>query len=143
MTVFSVFRISVVAPIVLSGIGVAYAILAEDSFSQDWQDILAWNGDGGIFSDDLSTASISNWIILGCVGFAALVALLNQVLLFFYWKPSRAIYLVTCILLYPAMLFMGLTVFTPVEYVLYEIAAFISGMTLALAYYSPVAERFK
>ena len=143
MNVFTVFRLSVVAPIVLSGIAVAYAILAEASFFQNWQDILAWNGDGGIFPDDPSTASIPTWIIIGCIGLTVVVALVNHVLLFFYWKPSRAIYFVTCILLYPSMLFMGLSIFTPVEYVLYEVAAFISGITLALAYYSPVAERFK
>jgi len=41
------------------------------------------------------------------------------------------------------MLLFGLTILTPIEYVLYEISAFLSGVTLALAYYSPVAERFK
>ena len=143
MNVFTVFRTSLVAPVVLSAIGIAYALLAETSFSQDWQDILAWNGDGGIFSDDFSTTPVWSWIIIGSLGLGTLVALLNQILLFFYWKPSRTIYLVTCILLYPIMLFMGLGIFTPVEYVLYEISTFISGITLALVYYSPVAERFK
>jgi hypothetical protein len=126
-----------------SVVGAAYAILAESSFSQDWQDILAWNGDGGIFPDDLSTAPAWTWIVIGIIGLAAVVALVNQVLLFFYWKPSRLIYFVSCVLLYPAMLFMGLWIFTPFEYVMYEMAAFISGITLALLYYSPVAERFK
>jgi hypothetical protein len=143
MNIFSVFRLSVVAPIVLSGIGVSYAILAEASFSQDWRDILAWSGDGGIIPDDLGTAPVWTWILIGFFGLAAVVALVNQVLLFFYWKPSRTIYLATCILLSPAMLFMGLSILTPIEYMLYEVSTFISGITLALAYYSPVAERFK
>ena len=52
------------------------------------------------------------------------------------------IFLITSILLYPAMLLFGLSILTPVEYVLYEIAAFASGVSLALAFYSPVAKRF-
>lgn len=143
MKVFFLFRLSIIAPVALSGIGIAYAILAESSFSQDWQDIITWNGDGGIFPDDLSTATAWTWVIIGVICLTAIIALLNQILLFFYWKPSRTIFLFSCILLYPAMLLFGLSILTPVEYVLYEISAFLSGVTLALAYYSPVAERFK
>ena len=143
MNAIFLFRLSVVAPVALTGIGIAYAILAEPSFSQDWQDIIAWNGDGSIFPDDLRTATAWTWVIIGVICLAATISLLNQIFLFFFWKPSRTIFLASCILLYPAMLLFGLTILTPVEYFLYEIAAFLSGVTLALAYYSPVAERFK
>lgn len=143
MNAFLLFRVSVIAPLILSGAGVAYALLAEASFSRDWQDVIAWNGDGDVFPDDPATASVWTWIFIGFFGLAAVVALVNQVLLFFYWKPSRTIYLASCILFYPALLFMGLSILTPVEYMLFELSAFVSGITLALVYYSPVAERFK
>ncbi len=142
MNVFFLFRLSVVAPVALTLGGVAYSILAESSFSSEWGDILAWNGDGGMLPDDLGTASGWTWMVIGLLGLAALAALVNQVLLFFYWKLSREIYLASCVLLYPSTMFFGLSVLTPVEYMLYEISAFLSGVTLALAYYSPVAERF-
>ncbi|MEM9479188.1 MAG: hypothetical protein AAGA58_05930 [Verrucomicrobiota bacterium] len=143
MNVFTLFRVSVVAPILLSGMGVAYATFSQASFSQDWQDILAWNGDGGILPDDLSTAPVWVWIVIWFFGLCALVVFVNQILLFFYFKPSRTIYLVSCVLFYPSMLLWGLSILTPMEYVMYEVSAFISGITLALVYYSPVAERFK
>lgn len=143
MNVFSLFRISVVAPIVLIGIGIAYAILAESSFSQEWRDIIAWNGYGGIFFDDLNTASIWRWIAIGSIGLVALIRLINQFLLFFYWKPSRIIFSISCIIFYPTLLICGLSVLNPIEYFLYEVSTFLSGITLALAYYSPVARRFR
>jgi hypothetical protein len=115
---------------------------AHDSFSQDWQDLMAWNGDGGSLPDDLTLAPPHIWLLIGAIGLTALIALVNQVLLFFYWKPSRTIFLVSCALLYPLMLLLGLTIITPVEYLLYELSALFTGISLALAYYSPVANRF-
>lgn len=142
MSPFTLFRISIIAPVVLWIAGVAYSVLAESSFSQDWKDVLAWNGNGGMIPNSLSDVSIAEWAFILSVGLTAVVAVLNQILLFFYWKPSRVIYLVTSILFYPTILLCGLTVFTPVEYMLYDLATFISGVSLALAFYSPVAQRF-
>lgn len=143
MNAIALFRLSIIAPFALTGIGAAYAIVAMSTFPQDWQDIMEWNGDGGIFPRDISTASAWTWVIIGFIALAAILALVNQILLIFYWKPSRLIYMCSCILFYPMMLLFGLSILTPVEYVVYEIAAFFSGITLALAYYSSVAERFK
>lgn len=143
MNVFHVFRFSVVAPMVLTGIGVAYAIVAESTLPGNWQDILTWNGDGGIFQNDPSTTPLLHWVVIGFIALVAVITLLNQILLFFYWKPSRIIYLASCVGFYPMMLLSGLIILTPLESMLYELSAFISGITLALAFYSPVAERFK
>jgi hypothetical protein len=143
MNVFLLFRLSIILPLILSGAGVIYAFTARESFSQDWQDLMAWHGDGGILPDNLSTTPLSIWIVIGAFGVVTLVALINQVLLFFYWKPSRIIFLASCILLYPTALLLGLTVLTPVESLLYELSTLITGITLALAFYSPVAERFR
>ena len=142
MNAFTLFRISVVAPLLLSLAGVVYAFFAEATFSQDWKDIFAWNGDGGLIPHSLEDASIGTWIFVLTVGTVALVAFLNQILLFFYWRRSRLIFVITSAFLYPAMLFLGLSILTPVEYVLYELSAFFSGISMALAYYSPVALRF-
>jgi hypothetical protein len=142
MSPFALFRISVIAPIVLSIAGTAYAFLAESSFSQDWKDVLAWNGNGEMISHSLGDASAAEWAFMLFAGVIIVVAVVNQILFFFYWKHSRVIFLITWILSYPAILLCGLNVFTPVEYMLYDLAAFISGVSLALAFYSPVARRF-
>ena len=142
MNLFLLFRLSIVLPVILSGAGIVYTMTAHDLFSQDWQDLMAWNGNGGILPDDLSLAPPQVWLIIGAIGSTAAIALVNQVLLFFYWKPSRTIFLVSCALLYPAMLLLGLTILTPVEYLLFELSALFTGVTLALVYYTPVANRF-
>jgi hypothetical protein len=77
---YSLFRLSVVAPIVLSRVAVIYSILEQGSFSQDWQDILAWNGDEGFYPVDPSTAPLWTWFIIGVLELAAVVAVVNQVL---------------------------------------------------------------
>jgi hypothetical protein len=143
MNPFLLFRLAVVLPLILSGAGVIYALAAQELFSQDWQDLIAWNGDGGILPDDWSGTPLTIWLVIGAFGLISLIALVNQALLFFYWKPSRTIFLVSWVLLYPATLLLGLTILTPVENLLYELSALMTGVTLALAYYSPVAERFR
>lgn len=143
VNVFTLFRISVVTPIVLSVLGVAYSFLAEPSFSENWKNLIEWSGDGSVFPEDASATSPWIWLLIGFLGLLAIVTLINQVFLFFYWKPSRGIYLAGCILSYLSTLLFGLNVLPPVEYLLYEVATFVSGITLALAYFSPVAERFK
>jgi len=142
MNAFTFFRLSVVGSVVLSLVAVVYSFAAEGTFSQDWRDLMEWNGDGGIFPDDLEEATVWTWIAWGALLVLAFVSLVNQVLLFFYWGPSRLIYLISCIVIYPTTLAFGLSILTPVESMLYELAAFLSGATLALAYYSPVAGHF-
>ncbi|MFY8215025.1 MAG: hypothetical protein ACOVMP_00315 [Chthoniobacterales bacterium] len=139
---FALFRFCVVAPLVLIAGSVAYSIFAEATFSQQWRDILTWNGDGAMI--DLNTEVWSAGVIVfaALCGLVMLLALINQVLFFFYWRPSRRLYLLLCFISYPMAFFFGLTILTPVEYVLLETATFLSGMSLALAYYSPVAARF-
>lgn len=143
VNVFTLFRISVVTPLVLSVLGVAYSFLAEPFFPENWKNLIEWSGDGSVFPDDARAASPWIWLLFGLLALLAIALLINQVLLFFYWKPSRGIYLAGCILSYLSTLLFGLNILPPVEYLLYEVATFLSGITLALAYFSPVAERFK
>lgn len=142
MSPFILFRLSVVVPFILTVAAVIYAFWAEASFSQEWKDIFAWNGDGGMIPYSMDDASIATWIFVLTLSLTAIVAMLNQILFFFCWKPSRMIFLITNILMYPAILLLGLSVLAPVEYMLYQLSAFISGISLALAFYSPVAQRF-
>ncbi len=90
----------------------------------------------------MDDASVGTWFFIVTVGVTALVGMLNQIALFFYWKPSRMIFLFTCLPLYLSTLLFGLSVLSPLEYLLYELSAFISGISVALAFYSPVAQKF-
>ena len=143
MNPFLIFRLSVVAPVPLYLAGVIYASSAEPSFSQSWRDLIAWNGDGGMLPNDFTDASVMSWAFMILVAVMALITLVNQVLFYFYWRHSRIIYLISFMTSFLATLLLGVSITTPVENVLNEIATFLSGIALALAYFSPVAERFR
>ena len=143
MNAFLIFRLSVVAPIPLCLASAIYASWAEPSFSQNWRDLIAWNGDGGMLPNDFTDASVMTWAFMSLVAVMVLITLVNQVLFYFYWRHSRIIYLISFMTMYPVILFLGISITTPVENVLYDLATFVSGMALALAYFSPVAERFR
>jgi len=142
MNPFALFRFCVVAPLVLTAASVAYSIFAEATFSEQWRDILTWNGHGSVVDLDVESPSIGVIAFAVVLAMIALLALLNQVLLFFYWGPSRLFYLIGCVAFFPTALLWGLTILTPVEYLLLELSTFFTGMTLALAFYGPVAARF-
>jgi hypothetical protein len=143
MNPFVLFRLSVVAPVPLCIAGVVYASWSYSSFSQNWRDLIAWNGDGGMLPNYFTDASVMTWAFMALVAVMALITLVNQVLFYFYWRYSRVIYLISFITSFPATLLLGLSITTPVENVLNQMATFMSGMALALAYFSPVAERFR
>lgn len=142
MNPITLFRASVIAAPVIAVLAFAYTLAAPSSFSQDWQDILAWSGNGSILSkgEEIVTTDIVI-MILGVI--LLIVAVGNQIALFFYWKPSRLLFFILTILGFVVTPFLGLTVSPPLETLGYELAAFISGITLAMAYFSPVSEKFK
>lgn len=142
MNPYIAFRTSVVAAPLIDALAVIYMMSATPSFTQDWQDLLAWSGDGGILTDEEELAPKDIVMIIVILVYA-LIALGNQIALFFYWKPSRTIYIILTILGLLATPFLGLTVAPPLEMLGHELSLYISGATLALAYFSPVSERFK
>ena len=76
------------------------------------------------------------------VGFAFL-AIANQVALFFFWAPSRHIYLILCLVAFAIIPLLGLVVQPPLESLAYDLSLFLSGIILALCYFSPLSQRFK
>ena len=93
MNVFLLFRLSILAPPLLSLAAVGYALLVERSLSAEWRDLMTWNGDGTFLPGDKAAGSTLgwalHWALVAAVGLTAIGALVNQVLLFFYWKPAR------------------------------------------------------
>ncbi len=139
-----VFRWSLVlSPAAAIAAGI-YSFVAASRFPQDWQDLLAWNGDGWWLpiseSDEISTREL---LIAGALLAFGLAALANQIAMFFFWSPSRHIYLVLCIIGFGLTPGLGLTVQPPLETLGYELSAFIGGVTLAMAYLPPVSDRFR
>lgn len=132
-----------IAPI-LAIIAVIYTELAQDEFSQDWKDLLSWSGDGGLFSMSESESMSANAMIgiVFCL-ILLVVGIANQIAMFFFWRLSRHIFAILCLLGFVATLSLGLLVSPPIESFLMELSLFISGVTLALCYFSdPVVHRF-
>jgi hypothetical protein len=140
MNMTLVFRTAVVLSPLLAVAAIAYQELAGNTFSQEWRDLIAWDGYGGLFfGEEDGELMTPTFLIL--VGFVLLL-LVNQVALFFYWGPSRWIYLsciVIAFLIYP---FVGITVLTPIASSFYYLSMVLDGLILALAFYSPIAEKF-
>src|SRR5688572_14491873 len=98
MSPIAVFRCSLVLSPAAAAAGAVYALAAASRFSQDWQDLLAWNGDGSWLPLDESQ-EIGGVLLLLAGAFAALVAAVaNQVAMFFFWPPSRHIYALLCVI---------------------------------------------
>ena len=106
---------SVVAPVPLYIAGAVYASWSESSFSQNWRDLIAWNGDGGMLPNDFTDASAMTWAFMLLVAVMSLIILVNQVLFYFYWRYSRVIYLISFMTSFLATWFLGLSITTPVK----------------------------
>ncbi len=143
MSPISVFRWSLVLSPAVGIAGMVYTHLAFSHFSQDWQDLIAWSGNGSWLPDEASEEidGVTLLMVGGLLSFA-LAAVANQIAMYFFWPPSRHIYSLFCVIGYPLTLGLGLTVLPPVEMLSYELSAFIAGVTLAMAYLPPVADRF-
>lgn len=138
-----IFRMTVVAAPLLVLLGVAYTTLATPHFSREWQELIAQAGNGSIVpaeEEDMTSGSL--FLVFQVFGFV-LAAMVNQVALFFFWGPSRHIYAICMVISFAMVPLFGLVVQPPIESLLYEISLFLSGITLALAYASPVAGRFR
>jgi len=147
MKPLTIYRLSLVIAPLLAILGVIYTEIAQDGFSQDWRDLLSWSGDGGVFNVvyDESGEIIDSNEILTIVTFVILFVMggINQIAMFFFWKPSRHIFSILCVFGFVATPCLGLLVSPPIENLLMELSLFISGVTLALCYFSdPIVNRF-
>ena len=137
------FRASVVLGPLLAVAGTVYNVIMGERIPPDWQEALKFSGHGGIIppgEEDLTAReALLVWLLMGVLA----LGLVNQIALFFYWWASRHVYLFFYVFAVFSLLFFGLSVQLPAEAVLYEFSAVLSGMTISLAYYSPVAARFR
>lgn len=142
MSSLQVFRSVVAASFLTLLAAVIYSSWAESGFSQEWREVMAWNGNGGVLPNNIHTLSPIEGAIVVIMALTMIVTLVNEVLFFFCWRYSRTIYLWTCLMDIGFTLFIGLSIMTPIEGALYQASTFLSGVALALAYCSPVSQFF-
>ncbi len=137
-----VFRSVVAGSFLTCVVAAIYSSWAESGFSQDWRDVLEWNGNGGIIPDNSDDLSATGWVFVVALMLWGLVTVVNEVLFFFCWRYSLTIYLWTSLMGIGFTLFFGLSIMSPIEGTLLQASIFLSGIALTLAYCSPIAERF-
>jgi hypothetical protein len=72
----------------------------------------------------------------------AALALISSIGLLFLWRPARLLYTLSLALAYPMVLLMEPTIYTGLTEFLSELASLLSGVILALLYFSPLKTRF-
>lgn len=140
----TLFRTIVVLHPLLVAAVIAYQLFATPRVSEDWRNILAWNGDGGWlgsdFGEHLSPVAATGLLIL--VIMLLVASLIIQVGLFYFRAWARAGFLVLTVALYFITPFLGLAIYLPVEALLYEMVSVLDGFIIATAYFSPLRREF-
>jgi hypothetical protein len=144
MSPVTVFRCTLVLSPAVALLGAAASALATSTYSQDWQDLFAWSGDGAwLLGDDSENMGVGDLLTVGALAMLCLAAIANQIAMFFFWPPSRLCYCLLGATGFGLTLGLGLTVQPPWETLGYELSASLAGITLAMAYLPPVADKFK
>ena len=145
MTLITLFRVLVVAAPVLATLGIAANYFGAAHVSQDWRDILAWSGDSAWIPDPSSiwqTQRLLAILVILLYVVIVVAALVAQVGLFLFWRFARPLALILAVLGEALVLGFGLSIFLPLEQMLYDLCLLSEGAILALAYFSPLHERF-
>jgi len=145
MSASTVFRMSVVLSPLLAIAGVLYFLTTSPHLSTEWQTLLEWSGDGAmIFLNEVpENPSPIDITIASAFALILIAIVINQIALFFYRSWARTVYLWANIAGFALTPFLGLSIALPLETLFTEMSIFVSGITLALAYFSPVAEKFR
>lgn len=148
MNTQTLFRALVLASLFTSIAAMVVDYTAPNHASSDWKAVLEWDGDGGFHEhvpDELPTSWIAR-ILLGTSIFIAIAFTLfifvSQIGLLFFWKFSRPGFLVGSVFWLALNPFGGLYVAIPLEATLYQFVGLCEGAILAMAYFSPLSERF-
>ena len=144
MPLRTLFRVIVVLYPVLVAAAIAYQQLSEPYLSEDWRNILAWNGDGGWapsdFAEGLTSASAIGWGILIITFVVVLFAV--QVGLFCFRRWARTGFVALTLLLVVTVPFLGLSIYLPLDAAITELISISDGLIIALAYFSPLRREF-
>jgi hypothetical protein len=128
--------------------GIAVWLATKDRVSQDWQDLLGWDGHGGVLGlVPTEPESLAGWAglltFLALLGILAVLEIYCVVGLFRYRRTARRLFAWLTVLWLALSPAFGLTVTLPWEEPFYALTWITSGAILALAYLSPLRRRFR
>lgn len=140
----TVFRLLVVAELVVPLIAVGYESAVFSSLHEDEQTVMQWSGHGSIIPDTTGeeSAGIPPFIGIGVIALC-LAVLAAQVGLFFFRSWARTWWTIMHAVIMPVTLLTGWTISLPFSQLCHDVSMMISGAMLALCYASPLASVFR
>jgi len=145
MKLTTLFRASLIASFLIGILSVASMFLTVPLLPPELQSYLE-NEDAILsLTENLSPAVLKSMLVaaIGIV-LAILIGTVTITVGLYFWRRwARSLYLITTILFLLSSIFLGPVVLSgPTEF-LYGIGYMLTGFILALAYFSPVAEKFR
>lgn len=128
------FRVVLASSVAAGIIGIIIMMLSEASLPFELQRYVSQQAAGPMSARDL--AAIVIWVP------AMVVTLIAAIGMFLFWRPARVLALIGTVLALVALPFSEPFVATGLATLFNEGSSILWGMVLALAYWSPVAQRF-
>ena len=128
------FRVVLVSSVVAGIVGIIVMTLSEASLPFELQRYVSRQSAGPLSARDIVALVI--WAP------AMVVSLIAAVGMFFFWRPGRVLALIGTLLALAALPFSEPFVATGLATLFNEGSSILWGMVLALAYWSPLAQRF-
>lgn len=129
------FRIIIVVSLLIAVVGGVYEHI--------WPDPIADQVFDYIIELEPELEGSSLIIVATLALIAGIMAVVSYVGLLLFKSWARHVYLAVFVVVFALYPFMGVTVYSGVGQIFYDLSMVLSGVVLALAYYSPVAEYYE
>ena len=128
------FRVILASSVAAGIVGIIVTVLSEASLPFELQSYASRQSDGPFSGQDILALII--WVP------AMVISLIAAIGMFFFWRPARVLALIGTLLALVALPFSEPFVATGLATLFNEGSSILWGMALALAYWSPLAQRF-
>ena len=128
------FRVILASSVAAGIVGIIVSMLSEASLPFELQSYASRQSDGPFSGQDILALII--WVP------AMVISLIAAIGMFFFWRPARVLALIGTLLALVALPFSEPFVATGLATLFNEGSSILWGMVLALAYWSPLAQRF-
>lgn len=132
----TLFRLSLLGTLLLTFAGVVVEILTFSHLPPELQPHTTF----GKKEESFSPLDM----VIAIIGLLLIPAMIIGFIGLYRWQSwARRLFLIVIAVSYAMTPFLGNYVYSGLTYAIYSLATLLSGFTLALAYFSPVAEKFK
>ena len=144
MKIKTTFRLFIILSLVLPLAGFAWTELIATDQTQEIQDLLLWDGYGGLLwqgteEQEMTTLALIFLLLfigLGILGVASIVGM------FLFKKWARTITVVITIFSIMSTPFMGIWIGMPIDTMFGDISAYLFGALLCMSYLEPLNSEF-